>query len=154
MPRIQEVRHPGENFLLYWLGNLTALDSDWVLSLAFVWFYKENGRWRLTPRRVDTRSLFYNGVFFIRYTAILEILAIQFILATTFHVYWVFLFGLFFSIRWSASTTKKAIFQTGLGYKLNGRLGLLFRIQSDKTSAAGVTGPNVGQSTGFNFGPH
>lgn len=33
-------------------------------------------------------------------------------------------------------------------------LEVLLRIQSDATSAAGSSGPNYGQATGFNYGTH
>lgn len=85
------------------------------------------------PRITGQQSLFFNAVFFLRLSLPL---------------------GIFASVRWSSATDKKSLLQTGFGWKLNGRLGILMRIQSDKTSAAGVTGPNLGQATGFNYGPH
>ena len=155
MPRIVEERHPKELWLLYFIGNLTAIYSEWVVSLAFVWLYTENGTWKLVPKKADTTSLFYNGVFFFRYTLVVPLFIAQLAIAYLFSAYWVFLFGVFLGFRWSASTTKKALFQTGLGYKLNGRLGAIFRFQSDKSSEEGVTGKNFGQKQGsFDFGCH
>ena len=131
--RIQENRHPGELWLMYWLGNVTAIDSDYVRSIGIAWLFKENDKWRFAPRITGNGSLFYNAVFFVRFSLP---------------------FGLFWSIRWAESTTKKSIWQSGIGCKLNGRFAILFRVQSDKSSAAGVTGPNFGQATGFNYGTH
>jgi hypothetical protein len=39
--------------------------------------------------------------------------------------------------------------QAGVGYKLNGRLGLTLRVQSDESAARGTHGPNLGQATGW-----
>jgi len=130
--KIVEVRHPGEFWLTYWLGNITAVDSDWIKSVGVAWLFKEEGRWVFTPRVTGEHSLFFNSLFFLRLTTI----------------------GCFWSVRWSSSSTAKALWQAGIGWKLNGRLALLFRFQSDKTSAAGVTGPNTGQATGFEYGTH
>ena len=131
--RIQEERHENEFWLLWKLGNLTAIDSERINSKGIAWLFKENGKWVFKPREVGNQSLFYNAIFFIRFCWPL---------------------GLFLSLRWSPSETAKALFQTGLGWKLNGRFAILFRIQSDETSAAGVTGPNTGQARGFEFGTH
>lgn len=131
--RIQEQRHDGELWLLYKVGNLTAIDSDLVRSVGIAWLFKEGGVWRFKPRVTGNVSLFYNAVFFLR-------LSLP--------------FGLFWSIRWSSSKTKKALWQAGIGWKLNGRLAVLFRFQSDASSAAGVTGANFGQSGGFEYGTH
>ena len=131
--RVQESQHEGEPWLLYKIGNLTAIDEDWVRSVGVAWLFKEGGRWKFTPRITGNTSLFYNAVFFVR-------LSLP--------------FGVFWSIRWSGSSAKKALWQAGIGWKLNGRLAVLFRFQSDASSAAGVTGPNVGQSGGFEYGTH
>ena len=131
--KITEVQHPGEPFWLYWLGNATAIDDKYIKSIGIAWLFKEGGRWNFMPRITGQQSLFFNAMFFLRLSLPC---------------------GIFASVRWSPATDKKALLQTGLGWKLNGRLGVLLRIQSDKTSAAGVTGPNVGQSGGFDYGPH
>jgi len=131
--KIIESRHENEPWLMYWLGNVTAIDSDVVKSVGIAWLFRENGVWVSSPRATGNKSLFFNSVFFIR----LSIPA-----------------GIFLSIRWSSSDTKKSIWQSGIGWKLNGRLAILFRFQSDKSSAKGVTGPNYGQATGFNYGTH
>lgn len=131
--KITESQHPGEPFWLYWLGNATAIDDKYVKSIGIAWLFKEGGRWNFMPRITGQQSLFFNAVFFLRFSLP---------------------FGVFFSFRWSASSVKKALFQTGIGWALNGRLKVLFRIQSDISSAKGVTGPNVNQAVGFYYGSH
>jgi len=133
MNKIIEERHEGEPWLMWKLGNLLTVAQDSMQSAGFVWGFKRDGEWCWTPERVGEQSLFYNGIFFLR-------------------LCWPF--GLFASVRWSSASDKKAMLQTGLGFKLNGRFAILLRVQSDKTSAAGVTGPNLGQATGFNYGTH
>ena len=88
-------------------------------------------------------------------------------------------FGVFWAIRWSGATDRRALLQCALGWKLNGRwtMGVLWlaalpawyyvgwqwwyllglfaiRVQSDVSAAAGVTGPNYGQATGWREGDH
>lgn len=109
------------------------LDTDSIRSIAVAWLFKEGGKWVFLPSLVGRTSLFYNAVFFAR-------------------VVWPF--GIFASVRWSGSTTAKALLQAGIGWKLNGRFGLTLRIQSDASSAAGSSGPNFGQATGFSYGTH
>lgn len=133
MTKIIEERHQNEPWLMWKLGNLLTVDQDIVKSWGVAWLFKENGKWVFKPRKVENRSLFYNAVVFLRLNWPL---------------------GIFWSIRWSGKTDQRAMFQTGIGIKLNGRFAILLRIQSDKTSAAGVTGPNLGQATGFEFGTH
>ncbi len=152
--RIQEDRHPNEPWLLWKIGNWTAVDSDWIRSYGVAWLFKEDGLWRFVPRITTEQSLFFNSIFFVRYT-MTPLFLLQLAAAIYLSAWWPILcFGLFFAFRWSSSTTERALFQTGFGQKLNGRLGLPFRFQSDASSAAGVTGANIGQATGFNYGPH
>ena len=40
-------------------------------------------------------------------------------------------------------------FQCGLGWKLNGRIALTVRFQTDASAAAGVSGRNFGQAAGW-----
>ena len=139
--KITEVQHPGEPFWLYWLGNATAIDDKYIKSIGIAWLFKEGGNWVFTPRITGEQSLFFNAVFFLRLTFV-----------------W-FLPGIFFSVRWAEigpviRGKPRSYLQAGIGYKLNGRLGLPLRIQNDVSSASGVTGPNLGQSTGFSYGPH
>lgn len=131
--KIVEQQHKNEPYIMYWLGNATAIDDAKIKSIGIAWLFKENGAWVFRPRITGEQSLFFNAVFFLR-------LSLP--------------FGIFTSIRWSSSETKTSIFQTGLGWKLNGRLASLFRFQSAKSSAAGVTGKNFGQAHGFNYGTH
>ena len=128
-----EQQHPREPYWLYWLGNATAIDDAKVKSIGIAWLFKDNRVWKFIPHITGEQSLFFNAVFFLRLS---------------------FPFGVFASFRWSSSTTKRALFQTGFGWKLNGRFGLLFRFQSDASSAAGVTGANLGQARGFSYGSH
>lgn len=139
--RITEVQHPGEPFWLYWAGNSTAIDDKYVKSIGIAWLFKENGKWCFMPRITGQQSLFFNAVFFLRLTFV-----------------W-FLPGIFFSVRWAEigpviHGKPRSYLQAGIGYKLNGRLGLPLRIQNDVSSASGVTGPNYGQAKGFSYGPH
>ena len=98
------------------------IDTDSVKTVGIAWLFKEGGVWCFKPRLTDRVSLFYNAVFFLRLNWPL---------------------GIFASFRWSSSTTAKALLQTGLGWKLNGRIALLLRIQSDASSAAGLSPPTA-----------
>lgn len=109
------------------------LDTDSIKSIGIAWLFKENGVWSFLPRITGEKSLFYNAVFFLRLNWPL---------------------GIFASVRWSSSTTERALFQTGIGWKLNGRITVTLRVQSDATSAAGSAGQNYGQAQGFEFGTH
>lgn len=106
-----------------------CLDTDSIHSVGGAWLFKENGRWRFKPRVTENVALFYNAVFFLR-------LSLP--------------FGIFIHIR----PLRAQFFQGGLGWKLNGRIALLFRFQNDASAAAGVSGPNYGQSQGFDYGTH
>lgn len=131
--KIVEDRHAGESWLQWRLGNLLTVDQDRVKSWAVAWGFREAGRWVWRPRRCGTGSLYFNAICFLRLNWPL---------------------GIFLAFRWSPSSTRKALCQAGAGFKLNGRFAVLLRIQSDATAAAGVTGPNLGQAQGFQFGPH
>jgi hypothetical protein len=131
--KIVEQRHEGEPWLMWKLGNLLTVDQDIVKSIGIAWGFKEDGKWNWIPRRTPNGSLFMNAVFF-------------------FRLNWPL--GIFWSIRWSESSEKKALLQSGIGFKLNGRFAILLRAQSDETSARGVTGPNYGQARGFEYGTH
>lgn len=120
-----------------WLDRLLnkepfCLDIEKIKTYGIAFLFKENDKWVFTPRKTDNESLFYNAVFFIRFNWPL---------------------GIFIHIRW-ADKARRAFLQTGLGWKLNGRISAILRIQSDESAAAGVSGPNLGQATGFNFGTH
>ena len=133
------------------------LDTDSIRSIGIAWLFKEEGRWRFLPRITGQTALFYNAVFFLRLS---------------------FPFGVFVHIRW-AKNWRRSFAEGSLGWKLNGRftIGILWllaiplvwkfgwsywyllslfawRFQSDASSAAGVSGPNYGQSTGFDYGTH
>lgn len=148
--RIQEDRHPKESWLLWQIGNLTAIDDAYVSSIGIAWLFKEDGAWVFKPRVTGEQSLFFNAVFFLRWTITPLTYLMQFALVCWFRHWWPLVFGVFIHFR----PVLNQLFQTGIGYKLNGRLGLPFRFQSDASAAAGTTGPNLGQATGFNYGPH
>lgn len=140
--KITESRHLNEPWLMWKLGNWTAIDSDRVRSIGIAWLFKRDGQWDFLPLVTGNVSLFYNAVFFLRLTFIGFIPV-----------------GIFFSIRWAKigpvlGGKPRSFLQAGIGYKLNGRLAVLLRMQNDISSASGVTGPNFGQAQGFNFGPH
>lgn len=54
-------------------------------------------------------------------------------------------------IRWSGATNKKAFLQTHIGWKLNGRFAIAFRVQSDQTAERGMDFPNPGQAKGWEY---
>lgn len=139
--RIVEQRHPGESWLLWKLGNLTAIDDSYVKSIGIAWLFKDP-KWDFKPLVTGNDSLFYNAVFFFRLT----------------FIGWMPV-GIFFMLRWAEigpvlGGKPRSFLQVGCGYKLNGRIGLPLRMQNDVSSASGVTGPNVGQSRSFSYGPH
>ncbi len=105
------------------------IDTDSIRSIGIAWIFKDAGRWCLAPRLTGDQSLYYNAQFFLR--ASLP-------------------FGIFFGMRLS----RDYLFQCGLGWKLNGRLAILCRVQTDASAAKGVTGPNYGQSGGWDYGTH
>lgn len=131
--KIIEQRHTEEPWLLYWLGNATAIDDRCIKSIGIAWLFKEKGKWDFIPRITGQESLFFNAALFVRFLLPL---------------------GAFISIRWRSSETAKSMLQMGFGWKLNGRLAILFRIQSDRSSAVGTSGPNIGQASGFEYGTH
>lgn len=122
--RILEERHPGESWILWKLGNWTTVPIEWVKSIGFAFGYLFKGDFYLTPfttkgtgfEYMATDALFWNAAFFIRFCLPL---------------------GVFVHIRWSGGTGKSYC-QFGLGWKLNGRLAFLFRIQSDDSAKVGA----------------
>lgn len=75
-----------------------------------------------------TKSLYYQGIFFLR-------------------LCWPF--GWWLHIRVHPEWQR---FQTGFGFKINGRFGANLRLQSDKEAEEGVSGPNWGQAKGWDRG--
>ena len=122
-----------------WLNNLLnkwplMIDEDSVKSFAVVWGFKREGKWQWKPERApNDGAQFYNGILCLRLN-------------------WPI--GVFLQIRWSGSTTRKALLQCGLGWKVVGRIGLVLRVQSDASSAVGYNTPNTGQAQGWEYGPH
>ncbi len=106
--------------------------------LAFCAGFKRDGKWvpgwiRFGASEKD-KSLFHNGIFFFRFCVP---------------------FCVCIGIRWAGNDpAAKELFQLKLGWALNGQFSGAFRFQSDNSSAAGDTGPNLGQAQGWNEGTH
>lgn len=112
-----------------WLGDKTAIPEAWSLHLFSVQigFFDRLYSGAFDVMRFwykDPPSLFMNGVVFAQ-------LRLPF---------WV---GL--GIRFSPSH----FFQCGIGWKGNGRLAILLRIQTDESAEEGMDGPNYGQAIGM-----
>lgn len=132
---------PLSKFVL-WLKRMKdklTIDPKYVYPLVcFQWGCSEKGDkpdltsvWYQFGRGPRDRSLFWNGVIFLRIT---------------------FPLGLFWSIRWTSKPVKRQYLQTGFGYKVNGQFSLTFRFQNDGSAADGTYGKNVGQSSGWQCG--
>lgn len=134
------------------LGNATAVDVDRISSNAHVRMPAAalvsiaqmlrdgafelglQSYWMTSPGGM--RSLFYNGRRFCRTVFVDGRLR-----------------GFFFMWRWSADPSARWQFlQLGAGVKLNGRIGLICRLQNDASAAAGVSGPNLDQAIGWAWG--
>jgi hypothetical protein len=121
----------GKYLGLNWLYEALTIDPAYVYPLVAIQLGYKNGEtedWggRISLLRSESTSLFYNAAFYFRFC----------------FPFWV---GL--GIRWAGKDeTKREYFQFGIGWRLNGKPGLLFRFQSDAASAAGTTGPNYGQA--------
>ena len=102
------------------------IDADCVNTL-FRAGICHHEKWVPWIRFDNGTSLFYNGLVFIR-------VALPF---------WI---GI--NIRFG-----KRFLQMGIGWKLNGRFGTIFRIQTDKSAAEGSHGANYGQAKGYECGP-
>ena len=121
-----------------WLLNLWpfCLDADSIKPIfALCIGCKQDGKWSSWFSWIGNKnedSLFYNGVIYIRFML----------------PFWV---GV--QIRWRGyDPFSKEFLQTGIGWKGNGRIALLFRIQSDLSGAEGMTGHNYGQAIGWQCG--
>lgn len=126
-----------------WIGEKTTLSESTVKPLlSITWGFDDYAtqHWasNFTPGNLrvvfgreekDDTSLYHNGAFFMRIA---------------------FPFFIGFMIRWGGSDpSKREYLQTHVGWKLNGRLAIAFRIQSDKSAAAGMDFPNPGQAWGW-----
>ena len=95
-----------------WLNNFLnkwpwCLDEDNIKSFAVVWGFKREGKWQwILERAPNDGAQFYNGIACLRLN-------------------WPI--GIFFQVRWSGSTTRKSLLQFGLGWKVIGRIGPIFR---------------------------
>jgi hypothetical protein len=112
----------------------TGVDPKPGLRAHMVWLGNEVcgpafTLWYMPKFSTHGDSLFYNAPIFIR-------------------VMWPFV-GIM--IRWSGSSTKRAYFQCGIGWKLNGRFAPIFRFQSDPSAAIGMDAPNPDQGFGWAY---
>ena len=124
-----EFNHNG-NWIDKLLNNsFFCIDDTSVHTFGLALGFKENGIWNYKPRITGTAQ-FYNAVFFVR-------LGFP---------------ALFIGVRF----TETHLFQCGIGWKQSGRFAILFRFQTDTSSAQGYHAgmPNTGQATGFDYGPH
>lgn len=118
-----------------WLGDRTALPESWIIPLACLqWGWGTVERPHLGNLRIlggpasNTVSLYMNGLVFAR-------VALPFFVSIM--------------IRWGGKDCRRAFLQLHLGWKLNGRLAVVFRVQGDESAAGGMDFPNVGQAQGF-----
>lgn len=103
----------------------------------------------------QTRSLFRNGLVYARLLFPGGLPALLLVWVGLYALTgWLVPVGLFLHVRWCGAGCRRAFLQTGFGWKLNGRFGILLRIQSDDSAAAGVYGPNLGQAAGWREGDH
>lgn len=102
------------------------IDSDCVHTLFRAGICKHE-KWVPWILFDNGTSLFYNGLVFIRVSM----------------PFWI---GI--HIRFG-----ERFLQAGLGWKLNGRFGAIFRVQTDESAAEGTHGPNYGQAKGYECGP-
>mgnify|MGYP001583980010 CR=1 FL=1 len=114
-----------------WLDKLLnswplCLDVESIIPLIRGGICKNENIWHMWASRDAGTSLYYNGLVFFRL---------------------MFPFWIGIHIRFG-----KRFLQTGIGWKLNGRFALLFRIQTDESSAEGTHGPNYGQSVSYDCG--
>lgn len=120
------------------IGDATAIHPKYILPVLSVqWAWGDTAD-KPNPRNVRAgffgsahkESLYYNGIIF-------------------FRVMLPFFVGL--QVRWGKDV-KPSFFQTHIGWKLNGRLAIALRFQSDASAAAGMDFPNPGQAQGWSDG--
>lgn len=114
------------------LGDITAIPEAWSIHLFSIQigffdmlYVGAFNLLRFWYR--DTPSLFMNGAIFLQVRA----------------PFWI-------GIQVRPLTAH--FLQCGLGWKGNGRLAVLLRIQTDESAAAGMDGPNFGQADFMNDG--
>lgn len=104
-----------------------CVDADYIKTIGIAWIFKENNKWNYIPRITGSHQ-YYNAQFFLR-------------------IGWL---GVWFHTRLS----KTNLLQIGIGWKQNGRFGIHFRFQTDKSAAEGTTSHNYGQASGWDYGEH
>jgi hypothetical protein len=145
-----------------------CLNRESIGTFGIAWLFKENGRWVFLPRITGDHQ-YYNAQLFIRYAT-----PSLFVTIVTLYLmyWWVFVpvglawywsvlvkalampfafSGFFVGVRLTATRLWQF---SGIGWKNNGRIALLFRFQTDASAAAGVHSPNPGQATGWDYGEH
>jgi hypothetical protein len=111
------------------------IDTDSISSFGIGWIFTEHGTWKLLPRLIGNNGhLYMNALLFFRMT------------------FWGMIpLGAFLHIRLSSTR----LVQIGFGIKNNtGRIGLIFRFQTDASAARGSASPNPDQTGGFEWGYH
>ena len=135
------------------------LDTEQIrTAFAFVYCRLSGQIVRLTDLDTDmSTSLFQNGTVFMRYTVtpLTPFVLFSGLMLGILFSWWFFVliaYGIFVQVSWK-ETGNKRYFQGGFGHKLNGRIGLPFRIpKNDEQAAKGTNGPNFGQSKGWDCG--
>jgi len=115
-----------------WLDKLLnswpfCIDTECIYPLIRGGVCRNESIWHAWVSRDAGTSLYYNGVIFVRLM-------------------------LPFWIGIHIRPTSKHYLQVGLGFKLNGRFGAIFRIQTDDSAEHGAHGPNYGQGKGYECG--
>jgi hypothetical protein len=111
-----------------------CIDDELVQSLGIAIGFKLNNEWAWVPKFSRNERNFMNAIFFLKFS---------------------FPFGIFMQIRWSDNPShRRQFWQGGIGWKKNGRFGILCRVQNDNSAAIGyhVGLPNTDQAQGFNYG--
>lgn len=120
--KTQEFNHPAKPWLDALLNSWPLCIHVDAVATMFALALDRSGFYRPA-----SRSLFYNGFAMVRLTLP---------------------FGIWLHVK----PVPSARLQLGLGWKLNGRFGLILRWQSDSSAAAGTHGPNVGQAARWDRG--
>lgn len=158
MPKTLEYNHNND-----WRDKLLnswpfLVDTNQVSTLFAFAFCKSTFGWTVIHGNLS-QSLFMNGTLFVRYT-LSPLTATLWTIGTFFSVVFsawfllLFVYGLFIHVSWKETGNRRYL-QTGFGQKLNGRIGLIFRIpKNDEQSAKGAheNAPNSNQAPNWTCG--
>lgn len=141
-----------DKLLNSWPWCVDSYEVDTLFAFAFC---KSTFGWTSLSGELS-QSLFYNGTFFARYTLspLTDMVWLGAVITALLFSPWfllAFLYGLCFQISWKETGNRRYL-QAGFLHKLNGRLGLLFRVpKNDAQSSKGAheNAPNSGQATGW-----